>query len=184
MFHDLQEDKITSSGDSFLISKCCKRKEIITKKGSKSTEKCNKRYDNECPDQEISFPIVSVFLNISLLIFTWHSLVFLAFILHRFWGVCHQKYYQRIKSYFHYKTITSQNVPCEAQIFCRKIMFCSQDIQVFVFLTIPWFTKSVKSWWVLVHETRCIFECIFWTTTHEVTNLRQLIDISKGNNFQ
>ena len=25
------------------------------------------------------------------------------------------------------------------------------------FLTIPWFTKSVTPWWVLVHETWCIF---------------------------
>ena len=36
-------------------------------------------------------------------------------------------------------------------------MLRSQDIQVFVFLTIPWFVKSVASW-VLVHETECIFE--------------------------
>ena len=45
------------------------------------------------------------------------------------------------KGYLRYKTITSQNVPSEAQIknflFRRKIMFRSQDIQVFVFLTIP-----------------------------------------------
>ena len=32
-----------------------------------------------------------------------------------------------------------------------RIMFCSRDIQVFVFLIIPWFTKPV-TWWVLVHE--------------------------------
>ena len=32
-------------------------------------------------------------------------------------------------------------------------MFRSRDIQVSVFLTIPWFTKSVTSWWVLVQET-------------------------------
>ena len=63
-------------------------------------------------------------------------------------------------------------------------MFRYQDIQVFVFLTIPWFTKSVTSWWVFVDETRYFFEYIFWTTTHEVTKLGQLIDISKGNNFQ
>ena len=62
-------------------------------------------------------------------------------------------------------------------------MFRSQDIQVFVFLTIPWFTKSVTSRLVLVLETRCIFQYIFWTTNHEVTKLGQLIDISKGNNF-
>ena len=69
-------------------------------------------------------------------------------------------------------------------LFRRKIMFRSQDIQVFVFLTIPWFTKSVTSRWVLVHETRCIFEYIFWTTNHEATKLGQLIDISKYNNSQ
>ena len=69
-------------------------------------------------------------------------------------------------------------------LFCRKIMFRSQDIQVFVFLTIPWFTKLVTSRWVLVHEIRCIFEYIFWTTNYEVTKLGQLIDISNYNNFQ
>ena len=46
-----------------------------------------------------------------------------------------------VKGYLRYKTVTSQNVPSEAQIknflFRRKIMFRSQDIQVFVFLTIP-----------------------------------------------
>ena len=68
-------------------------------------------------------------------------------------------------------------------LFHRKIMFHSQDIQVFVFLTIPWFTKSVTSQWVLVHETKCIFENIFWTTNHEATKLGQLIDISKDHNF-
>ena len=57
-------------------------------------------------------------------------------------------------------------------------MFRSQDIQVVVFLTIPWLTKSVTSRW------KCIFEYIFWTTTHDVIKLGQLIDISKDNNFQ
>ena len=33
-------------------------------------------------------------------------------------------------------------------------------------------------------ETSCIFEYICWATTHEVTEHGQLIDISKGNNFQ
>ena len=64
-------------------------------------------------------------------------------------------------------------------LFHRKIMFPSQDIQVFVILTIPGFTKSVMSRWVLVHEIRCIFEYIFGTTDHEVTKPGQLIDISK-----
>ena len=43
-------------------------------------------------------------------------------------------------------------------LFRGKVIFCSQDIQVFVFLTIPRSAKSVTSWWVLVHETRCIFD--------------------------
>ena len=51
-------------------------------------------------------------------------------------------------------------------LFLKKVMIHSRDSQVFVFLTIPWFSKSVTSWWVLVHETGCIFEYIFWTTSH------------------
>ena len=54
---------------------------------------------------------------------------------------CFQKFFIDIKDYLCYKTITSQNVPSKAQIknylFRRKIVFRSQDIQVFVFLTIP-----------------------------------------------
>ena len=38
-------------------------------------------------------------------------------------------------------------------LFWGKTVFHSQDIQVFVFSTIQWFTKSVTSQWVLVHET-------------------------------
>ena len=63
-------------------------------------------------------------------------------------------------------------------------MFRSEDIQIFVFLTILWFTESRTSRRVLVQETTCIFEYIFWTTIHEVTKLGQIIDKSKGNNFQ
>ena len=55
-----------------------------------------------------------------------------------------------IKGYLRYKTITSQNVSSEALVknflIYRKVMFCSQDIQVFVFPTIHYFTKSVTSW--------------------------------------
>ena len=43
-------------------------------------------------------------------------------------------------------------------LFHRKVVFRSQDIQIFVFLTILWFTKFVTSWWVLVYEAGCIFE--------------------------
>ena len=41
--------------------------------------------------------------------------------------------------------ITTQNVSSEAQVqiflFRGKVLFRSQDIEVFVFLTIPWFTN-------------------------------------------
>ena len=46
--------------------------------------------------------------------------------------------------------------------FRRKVLFCSRDIQVFIFLTVSWFSKHVTSWWVLVHETGWIFEYIFF----------------------
>ena len=89
-------------------------------------------------------------------------------------------YVKCVKGFLRYKTITSQNI---SSLFCRKVMFRSQDIQVFVFLTIPWFTWSVMtSWWV--QETGYIFEYIIWATTHDVTKLDQLIDINKSNNFQ
>ena len=38
-------------------------------------------------------------------------------------------------------------------LFHRKVMIRFWDIQVFVFLMISWFTKSVTSWWLLVKET-------------------------------
>ena len=63
-------------------------------------------------------------------------------------------------------------------------MFHSQDIPIFVFLTTPWFTKSMMSRWVLVDKTGCIFEYIFRTTIHWVIYFDQLIDINKGNNFR
>ena len=46
-----------------------------------------------------------------------------------------------IKVYLCYNTLTSQNVSSEAPIkiflFCRKVLFISPNIQVFVFSTIP-----------------------------------------------
>ena len=82
-----------------------------------------------------------------------------------------------IKDSLRYKTIASQDVSSEG---FRKAIFRSQ---VFVFLTIPRFTKSVTSWWGLVQEIGCIFQYIFWTTTFSVTKLGQLIDKSKSNPF-
>ena len=47
------------------------------------------------------------------------------------------------------KTMISQNVSSEAQVkfflFRKKVPFLSQDIQVYAFLTITLFTKSVTS---------------------------------------
>ena len=46
-----------------------------------------------------------------------------------------------LKGYLRYKTITFQNVSSEAQVknffVFRKVMFPSQDFQIFVSLTIP-----------------------------------------------
>ena len=86
-----------------------------------------------------------------------------------------------IKGYLRYKTITPQNVPSETlgeEFFCFLEKPCSvrEIFKFFVFLTIPWFTKSMTIWSVLVE---CIFECIFWTITHRPN--RQLTDVSKGN---
>ena len=47
----------------------------------------------------------------------------------------------------------------------RKVSFRSQDNHVSAFLTISWFPKFMKSWWVLVHETGSVSEYIFWTTS-------------------
>ena len=74
--------------------------------------------------------------------------------------------YHTLKGYVRYKTIISQNVSSKAQVktflFYKKVRPRSQDIHFFVFLIILWFTKSVTSWWVLVHETRCVFEYIIF----------------------
>ena len=63
-------------------------------------------------------------------------------------------------------------------LFPRKLMFRSRDIQIFIFFTISWFTKSVTSWWVLVHETGCIFQHLLnqnsWThQTWSIDRYRQ-----------
>ena len=88
----------------------------------------------------------------------------------KFFEICSNKcirvnFWLSLKGYLHYKTITSQNASFQAKVtiflFRRKIIFGSQDIQGFVFLTIPWFTKYVTSWWVLVHETWCIFDMVY-----------------------
>ena len=70
-----------------------------------------------------------------------------------FYGICVITLH--LKCYLRYKTITSQNTPSEGQaenfLFRRKVMFQSQEIRRFLFLTIPWFIKSVTLRWV--HET-------------------------------
>ena len=46
-----------------------------------------------------------------------------------------------VKGYLRYKMMTFRNLPSEAQVknilFHRKVMFRSQDIQVFVLLIVP-----------------------------------------------
>ena len=68
-------------------------------------------------------------------------------------------------------------------LFHKKVMFHYRNIQVFVFLNIPWFTKSVTSWWVLVHETGCIFEYIFWTTSHQSHQIWSIYRYKQGKYF-
>ena len=71
----------------------------------------------------------------------------------------------KFNGYLSYKTISSENMPSEAEIkilFHRKVMLRSWDIQVFLFLTISWFTESD----VIMSIRECIFEYIVWTTTH------------------
>ena len=87
-----------------------------------------------------------------------------------------------------YKMITSQNKSFETQ---AQIFFILQESYIpflryssFAIFNIPWFTKSLTLWRILVHETGCMYEYIFWTTTHLVTKLGQLIDTSNGNSFQ
>ena len=83
--------------------------------------------------------------------------------------------------------MTSHNGPSEAQIryflFHRKVMFCSRDIQAFIFLIIPRFTKSVTSWWVLVRETVHFWIYLLNHHTLKPTKFGQLIDISNSNIF-
>ena len=45
--------------------------------------------------------------------------------------------------------------------FVEQLCFVLKIFKFLIFLTIPWFTKSVTSWWVLVYETGCIFKYIF-----------------------
>ena len=86
-------------------------------------------------------------------------------------------------------------------LFDRKVIFCSRDIQVFLFLTIPWFTKSVTSWQVLVNEKRCIFLLthqalsidrykqgqyfpeIFWTTWRTGANFQAYFSLGTCSNY-
>ena len=64
-------------------------------------------------------------------------------------------------------------------IFFREVIFRSQDIQVFVFLTIPWFTTRVS-----VHETACIFEYIYLLNHNSPIHWICTCDRYNSNNFQ
>ena len=95
--------------------------------------------------------------------------------------------WREFKDYAHYKTITSQNVLSEAQIksffilwksyvpFLRYSSFCIfNHLMIYQICEVM---MSISTW-------EGAFLNIFWTTTHNVNILGQLIDISKGNTFQ
>ena len=66
-------------------------------------------------------------------------------------------------------------------LFCRKVVFRFQDIHVFILLTIPWFTKYVTSWWVLVHGSGCIFEYISITNYVKIPVFHLFEKVNKGH---
>ena len=91
------------------------------------------------------------------------------------------------KGYLCYKMITSQIVPSEAQI---KNFFISKKNYVpfwryssFCIFNHPMIYKICDVTMSIIIWDNMHFWIIFWTTTHEVTKLGLLIDISKGNNL-
>ena len=93
-------------------------------------------------------------------------------------------------------------------LFYRKVMFRSQDIQVIIFLTTPWFSKSVTSWWVStwdrVHFLICLlnhsslnhqtwstdrykqgqyFSEIFWTIWRTGAKFQALFNLTTCSNY-
>ena len=83
--------------------------------------------------------------------------------------------------------LVTSKLSCEAQV--KNFFYYLENLcSALKILKILYFQPSqdlpVTSWWVLVQETGCNFEYIFWTTTHKATKLGQLTDICKGNNCQ
>ena len=93
-------------------------------------------------------------------------------------------------------------------LFRRKIMFCSQGIQVFVFLAIPWVSNelvmmSISTWgrvyfWInhlnhnlWTHQTWSIDRCkqgqyfpeIFWMTWRTGTKFQALFNLATCSNY-
>ena len=85
-------------------------------------------------------------------------------------------------------------------LFRRNIMFHSQDIQVFVFLNIPWFTKSVsqdaflnylwnhnswsyQTWSVDRYKELQYFSVIFWTIWRTGTRFLVLFNLTTCPNY-
>ena len=65
--------------------------------------------------------------------------------------------------------------------FHRKVMFRSRDIQVFVYLTVSWFTKSVTSWWVLSHDR--VHSWTYLLNHNSLTRQTWLIDRYKQGQY-
>ena len=74
----------------------------------------------------LCFPSYWLFSNSS---FIFGILLIKGYLCYKLFKICHLRHMLRIF------------------LFHRKVMFRSQDIQVFVFLLIPRFTKSLTSWW-------------------------------------
>ena len=79
--------------------------------------------------------------------------------------LCWIFYFEKsFKGYLHYKTITSQNVSFQEYV---KNFFISQKSYVpFSRYSSFCIFNHPMIYQICEHETGCIFEYIFWTTTH------------------
>ena len=68
-------------------------------------------------------------------------------------------------------------------LFLRKVIFRSRGIQVFVFLTIPWFTKSLTLWWVLRSTWDRLHFWIYLLNRNSLTHQTWSIDRCKQGQY-
>ena len=85
---------------------------------------------------------------------------------------------QKRPSWIGLQCVMSSEAQGNHLLFPLKVMpFVLKIFKFLYFQPTLWFTKSMTSWWVLLHETGYIFEYILWTTTHYETKLDQLRDL-------